>query len=71
MGVFCNDVIKNRSFFVMTSSKKKEKNIFCVFFVDDVISVHIYVLCKDSAPILEKFLGLKWPTLTAIFSLPF
>ena len=72
MGVFCNDVIKNRSFFVMTSSKKGKKTFFVCFFVDDVISVHIYVLCKDSAPILEKFLGLKkTQTLTAIFSLPF
>ena len=60
IGPFCDDVIK-----------KRKKTFFVCFFVDDVISVHIYVLCKDSAPILEKFLGLKWPTLTAIFSLPF
>ena len=53
IGPFCNDVIKN----------KKEKH-FCVFFVDDVISVHI---CKDSAPILEKFLGLKSTNFDSLF----
>ena len=62
IGPFCDDVIK----------KKGKKTLFVCVFVDDVISVHIYVLCKDSAPILEKFLGLKkTQTLTAIFSLPF
>ena len=49
-----SDVMERRK-----STKKGKKQFFVCFFVDEVISVHIYVLCKDSAPILEKIFGPK------------
>ena len=66
---FYNDVIKNRSFFVMTSSKKKEKKHFLCVFLLMTSSQYIYMYyVKDSAPILEKFLGLKKHKLWQPFS---
>ena len=73
MGVFYNDVIKNWSFMWWRHQKKKGKKHFLCVFLLMTSSQYIYMYyVKDSAPILEKFLGLKkTQTLTAIFSLPF
>ena len=52
-GCFCNDVIKNRSFFVMTSSKKGKKHYLCVFSLM-TSSQYIYMYYVRIAPLYWK-----------------